>query len=170
MRIVQIFMQLQEFLWVDFIFRHINSSKIYSGGFLSTWRPNRKSFENQAHFVSLSETSVLYFLCDVCEKKLASVAPIDIYLSGLLARRQNAWSQDGGNMRVIANGVNRWPVSRSACGPFGLFWYVALCRVVWCFKTNYNYTRPNVPHLTVVSLYSCMSTGRWSLICSGFLQ
>ena len=33
--------------------------------------------------------------------------PIDIYFSGLLARRQNAWSQDGGNMRVIANGVNR---------------------------------------------------------------
>ena len=32
---------------------------------------------------------------------------IDIYLSGLLARRQNAWSQDGGNMRVIANRVNR---------------------------------------------------------------
>ena len=32
------------------------------------------------------------------------------YLSGLLARRQNAWSQDGGNM--------------------SLFWYVALCRVV----------------------------------------
>ena len=31
--------------------------------------------------------------------------PIDIYLSGLLAR--NARSQDGGNMRVIANGVNR---------------------------------------------------------------
>ena len=28
----------------------------------------------------------------------------DIYLSGLLARCQNAWSQDGGNMRVIANG------------------------------------------------------------------
>ena len=23
---------------------------------------------------------------------------IDIYLSGLLARRQNAWSQDGGNI------------------------------------------------------------------------
>ena len=56
-------MQLQEFLWVDFIFRHINSSKIYSEGFLSTWRPNRKSFENQAHFVSLSETSVHYLLC-----------------------------------------------------------------------------------------------------------
>ena len=35
------------------------------------------------------------------------VPSIDIYLSGLLARRQNAWSQDGGNMRVIANGVNR---------------------------------------------------------------
>ena len=63
MRIVQIFMQLQEFLWADFIFRHINSSKTYSGGFLSTWRPNRKSFENQAHFVSLSETSVHYLLC-----------------------------------------------------------------------------------------------------------
>ena len=29
----------------------------------------------------------------------------DIYLSGLLARCQNAWSQDGGNMRVIANGL-----------------------------------------------------------------
>ena len=38
---------------------------------------------------------------DIC------VLRIDIYLSGLLARRQNAWSQDGGNMRVIANGVNR---------------------------------------------------------------
>ena len=35
------------------------------------------------------------------------VSTIDIYLSGLLARRQNAWSQDGGNIRVIANGVNR---------------------------------------------------------------
>ena len=35
------------------------------------------------------------------------VGVIDIYLSGLLARRQNAWSQDDGNMRVIANGVNR---------------------------------------------------------------
>ena len=35
------------------------------------------------------------------------VVAIEIYLSGLLARRQNAWSQDGGNMRVIANGVNR---------------------------------------------------------------
>ena len=63
MRIVHIFMLLQVFLWVDFIFRHINSSKSYSGDFLSTWRPNRKSFENQAHFVSLSETSVHYFLC-----------------------------------------------------------------------------------------------------------
>ena len=38
---------------------------------------------------------------------LISKTTIDIYLSGLLARRQNAWSQDGGNMRVIANGVNR---------------------------------------------------------------
>ena len=66
-------MQLQEFLWVDFIFRHINSSKIYSGGFLSTWRPNRKSFENQAHFVSLSETSVRYFLCDYGVTKCSEV-------------------------------------------------------------------------------------------------
>ena len=30
----------------------------------------------------------------------------DIYLSGLLAPCQNAWSQDGGNMRVIANGID----------------------------------------------------------------
>ena len=30
----------------------------------------------------------------------------DIYLSGLLARCQNAWSQDGGNIRVIANGID----------------------------------------------------------------
>ena len=30
-----------------------------------------------------------------------------LYLSGLHARRQNAWSQNGGNMRVIANGINR---------------------------------------------------------------
>ena len=30
---------------------------------------------------------------------------INIYLSGLLARRQNAWSQESGNMRVIANGT-----------------------------------------------------------------
>ena len=37
----------------------------------------------------------------------ACCSTIDIYLSGLLARRQNAWSQDGGNMRVIANEVNR---------------------------------------------------------------
>ena len=37
----------------------------------------------------------------------SSERPIDIYLSGLLARRQNTWSQNGGNMRVIANGVNR---------------------------------------------------------------
>ena len=51
---------------------------------------------------------------------LQSIITIDIYLSGLLARRQNAWSQDGGNMRVIANGVNRGPVSRSACEPFAL--------------------------------------------------
>ena len=41
-----------------------------------------------------------------CEQVL-HVRVIDIYLSGLLARRQNAWSQNGGNMRVIANGVNR---------------------------------------------------------------
>ena len=63
-------MLLQEVLWVDFIFRHINSSKSYSGGFLSTWRPNRKSFENQAHFVSLSETSVHYFLCGINHESL----------------------------------------------------------------------------------------------------
>ena len=42
------------------------------------------------------------------DRKLAgvSVETTDIYLSGLLARCQNAWSQDGGNMRVIANGID----------------------------------------------------------------
>ena len=38
---------------------------------------------------------------------LFMIKHIDIYLSGLLARRQKAWSQDGGNMRVIANRVSR---------------------------------------------------------------
>ena len=42
-----------------------------------------------------------------CEAIKEDVVSIDIYLSGLLARPQNAWSQDGGNMRVIANGINR---------------------------------------------------------------
>ena len=41
------------------------------------------------------------------DKEEKNIVTIDIYLSGLLARRQNAWSQDGGNMRVIAKGVNR---------------------------------------------------------------
>ena len=41
---------------------------------------------------------------------------INIYLSGLLARRQNAWSQESGNMRVIANGTTAdqyedWPAN-----------------------------------------------------------
>ena len=96
---------------------------------------------------------------------------IDIYLSGLLARRQNAWSQDGGNMRVIANGVNRCQYQDRPAGL--LLWFVLVCRVIMprsLMFQNYNYTRPKVPYVTVVSLYSCMSTGRWSLICSGFLQ
>ena len=38
---------------------------------------------------------------------ILSLYIIDIYLSGLLARGQNAWSQNGGNTRVIVNGVNR---------------------------------------------------------------
>ena len=59
MGIVPIFAELQQFLWLHFVFRHINFSKIFSGGFLSTWRPNRKSAENQAHFAPLSETSAL---------------------------------------------------------------------------------------------------------------
>ena len=37
---------------------------------------------------------------------------IDIYLSGLLARRQNAWSQDGGNMRVITEGTFVYAVQK----------------------------------------------------------
>ena len=44
---------------------------------------------------------------------------------------------DGRNMRVIANGVNRSPVSRQICG-----------------KTKCNYTRQKFPYFTVVSLYS----------------
>ena len=78
MRIVHIFRLLQVFLWVDFIFRHINSSKSYSGGFLSTWRPNRKSFENQAHFVSLSETSVHHFLCGQSHSQSRPQRPSDL--------------------------------------------------------------------------------------------
>ena len=53
---------------------------------------------------------------------------IDIYLSGLLARRQNAWSQDGGNMRVIANGVNRCQYQDRPAGL--LLWFVLVCRVM----------------------------------------
>ena len=45
--------------------------------------------------------------CGQNGRDIKSGDTIDIYLSGLLARRQNAWLQDGGNMRVIANGVNR---------------------------------------------------------------
>ena len=66
-------------------------------------------------------TTFLLFRCTSIHVKLCALSTyipleiefksrvdiIDIYLSGLLARRQNAWSQDGGNMRVIANGVNR---------------------------------------------------------------
>ena len=56
-----------------------------------------------------------------------------------------------------------------------LLWFVLVCRVMprslmFQDKLQYNYTRAKVPYLTVVSLYSCMSTGRWSLICSGFLK
>ena len=56
-----------------------------------------------------------------------------------------------------------------------LLWFVLVCRVMprslmFQDKLQYNYTRPKVPYLTVVSLYSCMSTGRWSLICLGFLK
>ena len=65
MRIVRIFAELQQFLRLHFFFRLINSSKISSGGFLSTWRPNRKSAENLAHFVPLSELSATYLLCDI---------------------------------------------------------------------------------------------------------
>ena len=43
-----------------------------------------------------------------------------------------------------------------------LLWFVLVCRVMprslmfqEKLQTNYNYTRPKVPYLTVVSLYSC---------------
>ena len=78
-------------------------------------------------------------------------------LSGLLTRRQNAWSQDGGNMRVITNKVNRWPVSRSAWARFVLFSYTALCRVFWFFKTKYNYTSciTEQVYTEIYLFYSC---------------
>ena len=63
MRIVRIFAELPQFLRLQFVFRHINSSKISFGDFNITWQPNRKSTENQAHFVPLSELSVPYLLC-----------------------------------------------------------------------------------------------------------
>ena len=98
---------------------------------------------------------------------------VDTYLhiltvSGLLARRQNAWSQDGGNMRVIANGVNRRLVSRSACGRFFLVLVYRVMPRILIFQAKYNYTRPKFPYFAVVSSYSfiriiSISTGRCSL-------
>ena len=58
MRIVCIVVELQQFLWFHLVFRHINSGKTSSG----RKRPNRKSAENQAHFVPLSELSAPYCL------------------------------------------------------------------------------------------------------------
>ena len=56
----------------------------------------------------------------------SGIYTIDLYISGLLARRQNAWSQDGGNMRVIADGVNEYQDR-----PAGLLlWFVLVCRVM----------------------------------------
>ena len=65
---------------------------------------------------------------DVCSvTQCTLVICIDIYLSGLLARRQNAWSQDGGNMRVIANATADQYQDR----PAGLLlWFVLVCCVV----------------------------------------
>ena len=53
---------------------------------------------------------------------------INIYLSGMLARRHNAWSQESGNMRVIANGTTAdqyedWPANVLIC--FGIPRYAA---------------------------------------------
>ena len=67
----------------------------------------------------------------------------DIYLSGLLARCQNAWSQDGGNMRVIANGIDHWPTLNSACGRF-LFCFVCFFRVIWVFQDKIQLCKPKV--------------------------
>ena len=44
--------------------------------------------------------------------RLKRAKSTDIYLSGLLARCQNAWSQDGGNMRVITEGTFVYAVQK----------------------------------------------------------
>ena len=53
-------------------------------------------------------------------------------------------------------------------------WFVLMCRVMprsLMFQDKLQLYKAKVPYLTVVSLYFCMSTGRWSFkICSGFLQ
>ena len=75
--------------------------------------------------------------------KMAGVSNTDIYLSGLLARCQNAWSQDGGNMRVIANGIDHWPALSSACVRF-LFCFVCFFRVIWVFQDKIQLYKPKV--------------------------
>ena len=116
--------------------KHANSLQTMSQKHFQTKKNNRNCnlVANESDIKSVNESQIMP-LKNSLRRKTNKVKnnswerTIDIYLSGLLTRRQNAWSQDGGNMRVIANGVNRGPVSRSTfC--FCLFWYVALCRVV----------------------------------------
>ena len=54
-----------------------------------------------------------------------------------------------------------------------LLWFVLVCRVMprsLMFQDKLQLYKAKVPYLTVVSVYSCMSTRRWSLICSDCLQ
>ena len=64
-------------------------------------------------------------------------------VSGLLARYQNTWSQDGGNMRVIANGIDHWPVLCLACGRF-LFCFVCFFTRNLIFQDKIQLYKPNV--------------------------
>ena len=66
---------------------------------ISTHKQRRKSVQEAGRILKLPPS----------DRRVINrrVQTTDIYLSGLLARRQKAWSQDGGNMRVIANRVTR---------------------------------------------------------------
>ena len=99
---------------------------------------------SHSHFVSTSSISCGGHFpenASVFSQVLVSIT--DIYLSGLLARCQNAWSQDGGNMRVIANGIDHWPALSSACGRF-LFCFVCFFRVIWIFQDKIQLYKPKV--------------------------
>ena len=72
-------------------------------GFLVMWLWKHWTCISCTHAL-LHSTTELYNYWRSGSAEILSPKTTDIYLSGLLARCQNAWSQDGGNMRVIANG------------------------------------------------------------------